>query len=210
MPNVQPILYSFRRCPYAMRARLALEYVGIKREHREIELKNKPAHMLKLSPKGTVPVIALPSGRVIDESFDIMIWALSENDPYLWLPDMHRFDVYDLIERNDTIFKPQLDRFKYPNRYPEEDCSSARENALKFLTDLNSRIAANGALSGENTTLADMAIFPFIRQFSNVDKNWFTAQNLKPLQKWLNNHITSDLFKKVMEKHPLWSDDVQI
>ncbi len=210
MSRIQPILYSFRRCPYAMRARMALEYAGIERDLREIELKNKPAHMLEISPKGTVPVLSLPCGRIIDESFEIMIWAVSEHDPEHWLPDMHRFDVYDLIERNDTLFKPQLDRYKYPNRYPDEDCSGARDKAMVFLNDLNARLSNNNALSGNKTTLADIAIFPFIRQFANVDKNWSdTQQNLKPLQKWLDCHLNSDLFQTIMKKHPVWSENVQ-
>lgn len=188
-----------------MRARMALEYAKIEHEHREIELKNKPTHMLEISPKGTVPVLALPSGRIIDESFEIMIWAVSEHDPNLWLPDIHRFDVYDLIERNDTIFKPQLDRYKYPNRYPNEDCTNARENGTKFLNDLDARIAANGHLSGNKTTLADIAIFPFIRQFANVDKEWFHAQNHKNLHGWLQNHLESALFQNIMQKHPIWT-----
>lgn len=188
---------------------MALEYAGIEREHREIELKSKPPHMLEISPKGTVPVLMLPTGRVIDESFEIMIWAVSQRDPDLWLPDMHRYDVYDLIEKNDTIFKPQLDRYKYPNRYKDEDCTNARENGMQFLKELDKRITVNGYISGDKITLADIAIFPFIRQFAHVDKNWFYQQNIPALHNWLKTRLESGLFKTIMKKHPVWEQGIQ-
>ena len=188
-----------------MRARMALHYAGIEWEHREIELKNKPAQMLEISPKGTVPVLLLENNQVIDESLDIMLWALSQNDPERWLPDLHRDDIFNLIEQNDTIFKPALDRYKYPNRYPDEDCSNARDDGLKILEELNRRIANNGALSGNKNTLADYTIFPFIRQFAHVDKDWFNDQPIPDLRKWFNTHINSKLFTAIMEKHPIYT-----
>lgn len=207
MQDIHPILYSFRRCPYAMRARMALYYAGIKWEHREILLKDKPPCMLEYSPKGSVPVMVVPSGQVIDESLDIVLWALEQNDPDGWLPDQHRDDIFTLIERNDGSFKRALDRYKYPNRYPDEDCSGARDECLKVLDDLNKRIENNGHLSGDKTTIADIAIFPFIRQCAHVDRDWFYAIPMPKLQDWLRKHLESALFERVMTKHPIWSTD---
>lgn len=191
-----------------MRARMALHYTQIKREHREIALRDKPAHMLEISPKGTIPVLILPSGQVIDESLDIMLWALNQEDPDQWLPTPNlRSDIFHLIERNDGAFKHALDRYKYPNRYPDEDCTNAREDGKKILKDLELRIKNNGALSGQETTLADIAIFPFIRQFAHVDRDWFYAQELPKTQNWLQKHITSDIFERAMKKHEKWDPD---
>lgn len=206
------ILYSFRRCPYAMRARLAIYQAQIPHEHREIVLRDKPKEMLEASPKGTVPVFITASGQIIDESLDIMLWALSKNDPDQWLPAPHlRSDIFNLIERNDTTFKRNLDRYKYPNRYPEEGNENtgehARDKNTGILKDLNARIENNGALSGDKITLADMAIFPFIRQFAHVDKDWFDAQPLPHLQKWLEEHLASTAFDEAMKKHEKWTSE---
>ncbi len=194
-----------------MRARMGLFGADIEYEHREIILRDKPAHMLEISPKGTVPVLLLPTGQVIDESLDIMQWALSQNDPCKWLPDMHRHDIYSLIGRNDEVFKTYLDRYKYPNRYPDEPDDTlgthARDNAYSILNDLDQRIANNGALSGDTTSLADIAIFPFIRQFAHVDRDWFYSSPQKNLQKWLQKHLQSTLFSAIMQKHKLWQSD---
>lgn len=213
MKQVHPILYSFRRCPYAMRARLALKYAQIPHEHREVVLKDKPDHMLEISPKGTVPVLLTTSQQTIDESIDIMHWALNISDPEHYLPDLHRQDIYSLIERNDTHFKPLLDRYKYPNRYPdeaEEDLGkNARDKTLAILNDLDQRIKHNNNLSGNKQTLADIAIFPFIRQFRNVDKEWFEVQPMPHLQKWLQTHLTGDLFTSTMEKHTKWTPELE-
>ena len=187
-----------------MRARMGLVGADISYEHREIILRDKPAHMLKVSPKGTVPVLSLPNGRVIDESLDIMLWALEQNDQHRWL-DGARIDMFNLIERNDTIFKALLDRYKYPNRYPDEDCTNARDDTAKILFDLDQRIKVNGSLSGEQTTIADIAIFPFIRQFAHVDRDWFYAQSYPHLHKWLVEHLESALFVTIIEKHKIWA-----
>ncbi|MGH1402951.1 MAG: glutathione S-transferase [Alphaproteobacteria bacterium] len=205
-----PILYSFRRCPYAMRARMALYYARIKHEHREVVLRDKPAHMLQASPKGTVPVLLLPpnQAQVIDESLDIMLWALSENDPQGWLaaPPL-RSDTYALIERNDTQFKHFLDRYKYPNKYTDEETGeTARDRNIPILKDLNARIAANGFLSGTEYSLADAAIFPFIRQFAHVDQEWFSHLSFPELHKWLEENKTSPLFESIMKKHEKWPE----
>ncbi len=201
------ILYSFRRCPYAMRARMGLYSAKIPHEHREIILKDKPVEMLDASPKGTVPVLITKDGKVIDESLDIILWALSQNDPEQWIKENLRDDIFDLIKRNDGPFKRALDRYKYPNRYPDEDCTNAREDGLKILEDLNKRIETNSALSGNKTTLADIAIFPFIRQFAHVDRDWFYALPLPHLQKWLQKHLTSELFTKTMIKYGKWAPE---
>ena len=198
-----PILYSFRRCPYAMRARLALSYSEIEIEHRDILLKDKPQEMLDASPKGTVPVLVLPTGKVIDESLDIMHWALNINDPNQWLSWHSR----TLIEYNDAKFKMALDRYKYPNRYPDEDGSNAKENCLLFLEMLEENLSKHAYLSGDQITLTDMAIFPFIRQFSKVEEEQFNALPYIKTIKWLNAHLESPLFQKIMKKRPIWSKD---
>ena len=204
-----PILYSFRRCPYAMRARLALQVSGLAVEHREIALKNKPAEMLRASPKGTVPVLVLADGTVLEESLDIMRWALGRNDPQSWLggDDAHRQDAWDLIARNDGEFKFHLDRYKYPHRYGLADGVAHRELAQEFLDVLQDRLALHGFLGGARFGLADAAIAPFVRQFAHTDPAWFAAQAWSHLAQWLQDFETSAAFAQVMEKHPLWSGD---
>ncbi len=199
------ILYSFRRCPYAMRARMALYASGLTVELREIELKNKPAAMLAASPKGTVPVLVLPDGAVIDESRDIMIRALHENDPQGWLTGDQNTCI-NLIDRNDTAFKSALDRYKYPNRYPDEDCSGARDQCAAILSDLNERLGTSPQLLGDTVTMADIALFPFIRQCAFVDKDWFDTQDWPYLQRWLAGHLDSPLFAAIMKKYKPWQE----
>lgn len=202
-----PRLYSFRRCPYAMRARLGLSVSSTSIRIREIVLRDKPAAMLDISPKGTVPVLHLPTGKVMEESLDILMWALAQKDPEGWLipsPD----EVQSLIARNDGPFKRALDRYKYPGRYPEEDATIEAQRAigLEILTDLNDRIAKNdGQIMRPERSLADMAIFPFVRQFAHVDLEWFTAQPLPALQVWLDGHKNSALFKSIMPKYAQWA-----
>ncbi len=205
-PRHPHILYTFRRCPYAMRARMGLFYAKIDVEVREIILRDKPAHMLQISPKGTVPVLFLHDGTVIDESLDILKWAVGQNDPDGWLNDDNKI-INELITQNDGSFKHALDRYKYPNRYPDEDCSNKREEGLGILEDLNDRIQRNGYLIKGSISLADIAIFPFVRQFAHVDRDWFYALPLKPLHTWLTNHLESDLFKSVMTKYDQWHPD---
>jgi glutathione S-transferase len=197
--NDRYYLYSFRRCPYAMRARMALFYSGIQVDIEEVDFKNKPARLLEMSPKGTVPVLCLHDGSVIDESLDIINWALNENDPEGWL-DTDAAETQRLIQKNDGTFKKALDRYKYPNRYPDEDCSNARATGQKFLEDLNHRLTENSWLMGVRKTKADIAIFPFIRQFANTDREWFDALPLKALQNWLQKNLDSDLFQTIMKK----------
>ncbi|MES2283178.1 MAG: glutathione S-transferase [Pseudomonadota bacterium] len=210
-----PVLYSFRRCPYAMRARLALAASGLHYEHREITLKNKPAEMLAASPKGTVPVLVLPDGQVIDESLDIMLWALRQNDPAHWLaPAATTLEgMLELIRVNDGAFKRNLDRYKYPNRYPQESGADTaafaimqRDLGARWLDGMEGRLG-NSWLFGNAPSLADMATLPFVRQFAHTDAAWFAAQPWPQLQTWLAAFEASSLHLGVMGKHDIWQPD---
>jgi len=206
-PRPLPILYSFRRCPYAMRARLALAASQQQCTLREVLLRDKPAHMLALSPKGTVPVLQLSDGRVLDQSLDIALWALRINDPELWLaPQTATYaDMLALIAHNDGPFKHHLDRYKYAIRYEEgTDPTYHRHEGSLFLSLLNERLGDHAQLFGDRASLADFAIFPFVRQFANTDRNWFDIQPLGNLQNWLERHVTSGLFSQVMKKERTW------
>ena len=199
-----PLLYSFRRCPYAMRARLALYQAKIQVEICEVDLKQKPEAMLETSPKGTVPVLQLPDGRIIDESLALMSWALEQNDPDGWL--LKKDTLTDtLIAENDGNFKQALDRYKYPQRFADRDYESvsnqARDQAGKFINALNARLSEACYLSGSDIGFSDIAIFPFIRQFANVDIEWFQSLPIKPLQSWLMKLVESSEFKYVMQKN---------
>lgn len=197
----EPVLYSFRRCPYAMRARLALAISGTACELREVKLSNKPDALLAASPKGTVPVLVPQDTQVIDESIDIMHWSLSRRDPEGWLER----DDNDLIAANDGPFKHDLDRYKYPDRHGS-DSLAHRESALGFLGELDARIAANGQLCGAKRGLTDAAIFPFVRQFAAVDRDWFGALPMPHLRKWLSGHLESPLFKAITVRHQPWAE----
>lgn len=206
-PDPVPILYTFRRCPYAMRARMALTVAGVAFAWREVELKDKPDEMIEASAKASVPVLVLPDGAVIDESLDIMLWALSENDPEGWLPEdtASRMDAYGLIARNDGEFKHHLDRYKYASRYDDADPQADRVACMAVLEDLDARLARSPCLSGARLGLADIAIFPFIRQFRIADPEWFDAQPLGPLQSWLTARMESALFATIMAKQKPWT-----
>jgi len=205
-PHPLPVLYSFRRCPYAMRARLALRVAGQAVEHREIELKHKPAAMLQASPKGTVPVLVLTNGAVLEQSLDIMRWALDRHDPEAWLPtnEASRQDAWALVAQNDGDFKFHLDRYKYPHRYGLPDGAAHRSQAAVFLRALAQRLAANACLSGLRFGFADAAILPFVRQLAHTDKAWFAQQDWPALAQWLADFEESEAFAQVMEKHPVW------
>lgn len=198
-----PILWSFRRCPYAMRARLAIQSSGLQVGLREILLKDKPAPFLAASPKGTVPVVQ-DGGLVIEESRDVMLWALGRNDPEGWL-DMPQ-EGHALIDQNDGPFKTALDHTKYAVRFPDRNEEDERAKAVAFLTELNDRLAQSAFLMGSRRTLADMAIVPFVRQFANTDRAWFDAQGLDPLTKWLDAFLASERFRRIMVKYPPWQD----
>lgn len=199
-----PILYSFRRCPYAIRARLALAYAGIPVELREVVLKDKPVRMLELSPKGTVPVLQLPDGDVLDESYDIMLWALAQHDPNNWHEPSYQDDIAALIKKNDDEFKYWLDRYKYSVGYPEHSEEYYRNKGEEFLAYLEALLEKNRYLLADHTTLADMGVFPFIRQFAFVDKGWFDQSPYPKLQVWLQEQLDSGLFKGVMFKYGQW------
>ena len=207
-----PILYSFRRCPYAMRARMALLYSGVKVELREVVLKDKPEEILKLKKEATVPVLELPDGQVIDESWDIMLWAIRQNDPDTWLgeDESRVFDAEMMVEMNDYSFKSDLDHYKYADRYPE--CSQEHYRSLgeEFLQDLEDALTDSRYLLGEKISVADIAIFPFIRQFAFVDKPWFDQAPYPNLQGWLQGFLDSSLFESTMMKLPAWKQGDEV
>lgn len=200
-----PVLYSFRRCPYAMRARLALAAAGIAVELREILLKAKPAAMLEASAKGTVPVLVLADGRVVDESLDVMRWALQQQDPLGWLDEADSGQSQELLHSNDGPFKHWLDLCKYSVRFPEHSMEHYRAEALQILLDWNLRIASHGgALLGPQRRLADWALLPFVRQFAMIDTDWFATAPVPELRAWLQQGLASPLFASIMPKFPLW------
>lgn len=195
-----PILYSFRRCPYAMRARMSIVRQGFRVEHREVILRDRPAHMMQISPKGTVPILLLPNGTVIEESLEIMQYVLD------WqLDDYEKY----WIDRNDNFFKYNLDRYKYPNRFDDIDLkgkTAARKNGEVYLEELNSFFE-----SGKTFLPAlNDALFPFVRQFANHDREWFDAQPWVNLHDWLANNLASEEFKICMHKNKQWQqgDDI--
>lgn len=195
----KPILYSFRRCPYAMRARMALVASGTTVHIREVKLSNKPAELLAASPKATVPVLVCANGRVIAESLEIMHWALERNDPENWL----RHQDPALIEANDGAFKHHLDRYKYPERYGSNP-TEHRTAGVELLRPLEARLAVHDNLCGNKRGLTDVALFPFIRQFAETDRAWFDAQPLPRLQAWLSRHLASPLFETIMLRLAPW------
>jgi len=200
-----PILYSYRRCPYAMRARMALKYAGIQVEHREIELRNKPQSMLMASPKGTVPVLIV-GDLVLDQSVAIMRWALQQSDPDNW-GAMDEVAAQIWIERNDGPFKILLDQYKYPNRYPNLNQGDVLNAAIALmLKPLDEILDSNPYVLGNQLHWIDVAIFPFIRQFSMANPQQFDQLPLPNLKKWLAQHLESELFNAIMLKHPVWID----
>ncbi len=201
-----PVLYSFRRCPYAMLARLAIAVSGTVCEIREIYLRDKPNSMVTASPKATVPVLILTDGQVIDQSLDIMLWTLKCNDPPGWLaPETEDLDaMLALIAQTESPFKDHLDRYKYATRYGDSDPLHHRAEGVKFLQILNHRLAKARHLFGTRPALADYAIFPFVRQFATTDRGWFNSLDLPNLQTWLSHHLASDLFDAIMTKRPFW------
>jgi len=201
-----PVLYSFRRCPYAIRARMALYYAAIRVELREVFLAEKPQSLLEASSKGTVPVILLPDGRVLDQSIDIMHWALAANDPDRWWQDALAVETDALIEENDFSFKAHLDHYKYWERFPARKQKHYRKQAEKFLLQLEHKLGRQQYLVADAMTFADVAIFPFVRQFAFVDKPWFDQAPYPNLQLWLQSLLASPLFLKVMSKFPVWRE----
>lgn len=207
MTGELPILYSFRRCPFAIRARMTLRYSGVQVELREVVLRDMPPELLACSPKATVPVLVLPDGSVLEESRDIMAWALAQHDPDHWQPQPGSpaaAAAQDLITVNDLEFKPQLDCYKYAERYPQHPQAWYRSQGERFLDDLDQRLTHHAWLLGDHLGIADVAIFPFIRQFALVDRAWFDTGNRLNLRHWLDGLLQAELFTAVMHKYPPW------
>jgi glutathione S-transferase len=197
-----PLLYSFRRCPYAMRARMALATAEIELRLREIVLRDKPAHMLELSPKGTVPVLQLAGGEVLDESREVMQWALAQHDSLGWLA--HKDDA--LIDLFDGDFKHHLDRYKYATRYEGADALAHRAACHALLQDIEPRLSADW-LAGAAAGFTDVALLPFVRQFRIADPHWFdTEMALPQVQGWLARFLDWSPFTRIMGKYTLWLD----
>ncbi len=205
-----PILYSFIRCPYAMRARMALKLTNTKCEIREVRLNNKPKHMLDKSPKGTVPVLVLKK-KVIDESNDIIEWALSSNNIFDGNIDHDQIDLTNnLIELFDSKFKYNLDRYKYATRYENIDKEKHKKECLEILINLENLISNKGWIFGSKINKLDISILPFIRQFRIADIEWFDKQNkIKGVQKILFNFLDSNLFKEAMYKYDVWEENAE-
>lgn len=207
--QMYPIMYSFRRCPYAMRARSAIVASGLVCELREVVLRNKPQALLDVSPKATVPVLIDIDGRVVEQSLDIMLWALRQNDPAVWLAPTHADlnTMMLLIDECEQRFKHQLDRYKYPQRYGNVSGNEYRDQAGQWLQSLETMLVQSPFLFGEHAALADMAIVPFVRQFAYTDIDWFGAQPWPRVQQWLQQWAQSDLFSCLMKKYPPWGPE---
>ena len=218
----RPILYTFRRCPYAIRARMGLAYAEIDYEHREVVLKNKPADMIALSPKGTVPVLNIVDescledtcleatcleDTCLDESIDILLWALSQHDPEGWM-DFDAAQLHEmakLIDQNDFEFKVHLDHYKYADRFPECSQQVYRDSCTLFLAILETRLNAHRFLFADRVSYADIAILSFIRQFSKVDEIWFAQSPYPKLKIWLDEFTKGPLFLSIMNKYKAWN-----
>ena len=201
MPDL-PILYSFRRCPYAMRARMALAASGAEVMLREVLLKDKPSELLAASPKATVPVLVLSGGRVIEESLDVMQWALKQSDPLKWLAGGALDSEW--IGECDGEFKHWLDRYKYADRHPEHTAEDYRKNAEAFIQKLEDQLSGSDWVGGESANAVDVALFPFIRQFAGVDPSWWQQAPYPHVKQWLENWLNNALFSAIMAKYPRW------
>jgi len=204
-----PVLYSFRRCPYAMRARWSLLNSGLMVECREVSLRSKPQALLEASAKGTVPVLVLPSGQVIDESLAVMHWALAQADPLDLLATAMTADqracISAVIARNDAVFKHHLDRFKYADRYPGACRDEHHSQGLLILRDWAESVARSGWLVGDRCTLADAAVWPFVRQWRIADPDGFDrCEDLLPLRQWLDRFLDSGVFSRLMQRWDPW------
>ena len=197
-----PILYSFRRCPYAMRARMAIAASGVTVSLREVLLRDKPPELLAASSKATVPVLVLPDGEVIDESLDIMRWALKANDPQGWLQGADTESEW--IQACDGEFKHWLDRYKYADRHPEHSATVYRANAEQFLSQVESALSHARWLRGEGASAIDVAVFPFIRQFAGVESDWWADAPYPCTRRWLERWLQSELFSTIMAQYPRW------
>ncbi len=215
-----PVLYSYRRCPYAMRARMGIYLSGIQVEQREIVFWDKPLAMLQASPKGTVPVLILADGQVIDESRDILFWAIknsAKSDLSLWSAELDSL-INSWIDKVDDEFKPWLDLYKYADRHPDKPQVYYRTQGEPFLKEIDEVLSHAPYLLGDKLSLADIAVFPFVRQFVNVDKAWFESADYNKLKQWISIITESDFFKAIMKNRPvyeaghqpLWVDEPEL
>ncbi|WP_394130160.1 glutathione S-transferase [Shewanella maritima] len=204
-----PIIYSLRNCPFAMRARIAIYKSQQAVRLRDIVLSNKPADMISVSPKGTVPVLVTPQGQVIEESYELMLWALGQNDPdnLLFSDDESKFTaMLELIYRFDSQFKPCLENYKCAKRYSEDNIEQCRQACEVHIAELEKRLSMHSFFIADRESLADIAILPFIRQFARVERQWYLTAPYPKLRQWLDRYLQSKMFSKVMAKHPLWID----
>ena len=202
-----PILFSFRRCPYAMRARIAIKLCSLECEIREINLKLKNKEFLEISPKGTVPVLILPDDKIIEESMDIIHWAISNNDPYnLKLKNLEIYNKdMELISIFDNEFKYHLDRYKYNSRYKGINKEEHKYKARDLLVNLNNSLKEKQWLNGENISISDISILPFVRQYRIADIKWFDEKlELPNINRWLDKFLNSKIFNNVMKKYKIW------
>lgn len=207
-----PILYSLRNCPYAMRARMAIFKSSQMVLLRDLVLSNKPEEMMQASPKGTVPVLVLDNGTVVEESFDVMLWALYESDPRDLLHSLDENilpEMLKLINEFDNEFKACLEQYKCAKRYQEDNIEECRVACQQYLQKLEQRLAKHDFLMSDKESLADIALIPFIRQFARVERQWYLQSPYPKVRLWLNNYLQSAMFSKVMAKHPLWLDSQQ-
>jgi glutathione S-transferase len=200
-----PVLYSFRRCPYAIRARMAICAAGVPVQLREVLLKNKPVALIEASAKATVPVLVLADGRVIDESLAVIDWALEQHDPEGWADTTAETEA--LISQCDGSFKGWLDQYKYADRYPGHSPEYYREQAEVFIAGLEQRLAQQQYLGGATATRADVAVFPFVRQFAGVDPGWWQGAAYPEVRRWLSDWLASQAFTQVMAKYPPWQPE---
>lgn len=206
-----PVLYSLRNCPYAMRARLAIYKSKQPIELRDVVLTNKPKAMISASPKGTVPILVLTTAQVIDESLDVMLWALNESDPDDLLHGENSLtDILNLIHQFDDEFKTCLEQYKCAKRYHESNLSECRQACEVYLKDLEQRLTDHDYIIDENESLADIALLPFIRQFAKIERQWYLQSPYPNVKRWLNRYLQSTMFTKVMAKYPLWSENSEM
>ncbi len=199
-----PILYSFRRCPYAMRARMAILLNNITVELREVVLRDKPPSLLCYSPKGTVPVL-VDNGSVVDESREIIDWSIAESKAPVISPATEQ--QQRLIDHNDNVFKSHLDKYKYFDRHPQYPQSHYREQGEQFLAQLEEKLSNQPYLFGQHISYADIAIFPFIRQFAGVENGWLAASRYRQVKRWLDGFLQSEAFKQTMKKFAKWQEN---
>lgn len=203
-----PVLYTFRRCPYCMRAHMALKKSGIKVELREVKLSDMPTEALTVSAKATVPLLVFADGTFLDESWDIVKWALQQNDPDLWMGKDNEFllDTEMLVETNDFSFKEDLDHYKYADRYPEKTQQQYREACEEYIEELEELLDEHVYLLSDDISVADISVFSFVRQFSMVDEAWFEQAPYPKVRAWLHKIVDTELFQIIFRKHKLWDN----